>query len=560
MKATLGILYSLVPALGLAQPSPGTVASWNVKPVASGGGYTGTVFYVDTNKSDSNSGLSPAQAWKTLHYAATNAAVSNNCIIKVTSGEIFVETNFVCTNLQGLPGSNVVFTTTGSTPAIVSNYWDGGTLVAGLGGFSCLVMDSANITFSNLNFEGNQSFYGYGGPNGTNGECGMVIAGFNKDCHHIIVSNCGFQWHEAFGIAMDGYASSAITHVTNCQVDSCWFNSNSWEGTISQNYAYSYLGTDPNLDITDWNLFFTNDVCSNTPGTATVPGYGYTATQCSNVWYVNCVAHDGGQGPPSAWGGCAADAYESPDVHFIGGEYYNWQNNSGTADGEGITLDLYSVNCSVEGTYVHNCQDAGIYCYGNYGGNTIRFNTTVGNGTDDGVEMSIDVGSPTNLLIYGNNFIATVSWAIPFNDYIGATSSVLANNILWCSNAAYVLTTAGTGWTCWNNDYERGDGAAFSVDWGGTVYSSVAAWQSATGQDANALTANPYWLNGYIDPTFYPATPQTSTNWILSAGNSTLINAAANLGAKFGINNGGRDFLGNPLGTTYNIGAVNASQ
>jgi hypothetical protein len=551
VKATLGILYSLVPALGLAQPSPGTVASWNVKPVASGGGYTGTIFYVDVGGSDANNGTSAGSPWKTLHYAATNAAVSNNCIIKATSGQIFPETNFVITNLNALPnGSNVVFTTTGSAPAIISNWLDGSATAPFWqgAGFACAVIDSTYLTFSNLVFEGNQSFFT--APSGY--PCGVLIAGNIQDIHHLGFDNCGFQWINT-GVEFAPGFGSLTNFITNVSVINSWANSNVTIGYHVENWNAP-------AGYWDYNIFFTNDVASNCPGIPGFSGNGFQISANSNTWLVNCVAHDGGYANIGGGvGGAAVDIFQCVSTHVIGGEYYNWSNNFAT-DGEGICLDYQVVNSSVERAYVHNCQSAGIYCYGNYGGNTIRFNTTIGNGTDDGVEMSIDVGSPTNLLIYGNNFIATVNWAIPFNDYIGATSSVLANNILWCSDAAYVLTTAGTGWTCWNNDYERGDGAAFSVDWGGTVYSSVAAWQSATGQDANALTANPYWLNGYIDPTFYPATPQTSTNWILSAGNSTLINAAANLGAKFGINNGGRDFLGNPLGTTYNIGAVNASQ
>ena len=75
--------------------------------------YSGTIFYVDTNGNNANNGKTPATAWHDLHYAATNSAVSNNCIIEATSGEIFVETNFLVTNLNALPnGSNVVFTTT----------------------------------------------------------------------------------------------------------------------------------------------------------------------------------------------------------------------------------------------------------------------------------------------------------------------------------------------------------------------------------------------------------------------------------------------------------------
>jgi hypothetical protein len=89
------------------------------------------MFYVDTSGSDENDGLSAGTAWGTVHYALTNAAfttvVSNNGVagnpvyLRLTSGEVFTETN-AALYVSGTAAAPIVITTTGSNPAVISNY------------------------------------------------------------------------------------------------------------------------------------------------------------------------------------------------------------------------------------------------------------------------------------------------------------------------------------------------------------------------------------------------------------------------------------------------------
>jgi hypothetical protein len=243
--------------------------------------------------------------------------------------------------------------------------------------------------------------------------------------------------------------------------------------------------------------------------------------------------------------------------------------NGLTFDGDGVDIDIQSSGVSVARTYVHNCDGPGFYVNGSYGSNSVSWCNSASNGAKSGSNppagefVIFNSGvAPTNFLVFGNNLVA-LGANVPdlyFGEGVGA-GCVLANNVFWVSNASYSAVFPDASWTCWNNDYYRGDGTLFSISWNGTGYSTVSSWQSATQKDPHAFTANPFWLNGYVSPTFFPAAPQTSTNWVLSAGKSTLIGAAANLSAQYGINNGGFDFLSNSVPVSgYDLGAVNKSQ
>ncbi len=543
---------------------------------------------MDTNGNNGNNGTSPSSPWQNLHYAFTNASfksafAANNVVVEATGGEVFPETNLIITNLNPAPHS-VVFSSRGSTPAIISNWIDGSTSPVGAG-FSCAIANSSYMTISNLSFYGSSSLY----SNHSFHEYGLLLIGSNAPIHHITVLNCNFQWHEYGGLEIAPCFGSEVSYASNIIINNCVANSNTVYGFQLDNW--NGLGTAP----VDFNINLTNDVSYNSPGFSSTPNtasYGFSLTSCSNVYAVRClatnngfgyivayaagvnligcVAHDGGSFMPASMaGGVAAMAYMSSDVNITSGEFYNWHRNA-AGDGDGIDFDVNSYNCSASYNYVHNCDGAGLYMYGTYGSNCYSWNIATSNGLGNlsyGAEGGIypALNNPTNVLFYNNNLIATVPGVPAFRIINGggfiAGGAVSANNIFVVANASPSVIFGEAGFDNSNNDYYRSDGTAFSVSWTGTTYSTVAAWQTATGQDANALLSNPHWLNGFADPTFYPASPQRSTNWILSAASSALVNAAANLNNKFGINNGGYDFVSNSVPVSgYNVGAVNESQ
>jgi hypothetical protein len=88
--------------------------------------------------------------------------------------------------------------------------------------------------------------------------------------------------------------------------------------------------------------------------------------------------------------------------------------------------------------------------------------------------------------------------------------------------------------------------------WGGSSYTSFAAWQTGSGQDAQGKYVNPL-LN---DPTYH-ANGFPVTSFTLQSG-SQAINAGADLVALGKVTSmGARDFFGNPIpqGGAYDIGA-----
>ena len=104
------------------------------------------------------------------------------------------------------------------------------------------------------------------------------------------------------------------------------------------------------------------------------------------------------------------------------------------------------------------------------------------------------------------------------------------------------------------------NGAAFNLRWGGTMYTSLAAWRSAsgletfagapTGVQADPLLKNPGGEVALTDP----ALLVTLTGYEINVG-SPALNAGIDLASK-GISGGSRDYFGNGLPTgVFDIGA-----
>ena len=234
-------------------------------------------------------------------------------------------------------------------------------------------------------------------------------------------------------------------------------------------------------------------------------------------------------------------------------------------DGGDYDIDVWNNDNIVQYNYGH---DSAGYCVstfsaGNIVGtnNIIRYNVCSNNSqevnSNDPCEIDISTwqdGTLNGLQIYNNTIYfnpATPGAAIntSYATFSGSNPNLIENNIIYSTVPWLIKTTSGV--TLNNNIYWT---LSSAPDWNmnGTDYTSLASYQSATGQDLASLYTDPM-LN---TPTYH--SPGRPTSEFTLMPGSPAIGAGANVCSGIGgCSMGTQDFWGNPLpaGSGYNIGA-----
>jgi hypothetical protein len=565
--------------------------------------------YVDfINGNNANNGYTPTTALSNFTYAATNATTiaSNGSLTGTftstypitlvgTNGEVYVETNLLFNRGGNGPQAGNFYGNIGAwgTGNMAITCMSNGIIGAGICTISnyltnysvelfSSVMCWSNVSYmamSNILLTGSASWFN---PNSDfNIPNGLLILNQSNSYAYSIgynIYNCGAQNCADGFVAWIMPGSSLVT--SNLSYTSCWASNINIDGFATfQTVGYNQL---PQTGIFPFhNVNLTNCIVSNCTGITTeYGGYAYSFEYVGGGNIVHCIGHDGGQdcytSGSSTGGAQGIILYDTQGVTVSGCEIYNWHwggNTSGTKiDGEAISVDQYSFGNTVQYNYFHNNDSSGLYEYAGYGGNTFRYNVCVSNCLQPSQivigEMCMNATSSTNDHIYGNNLIA-MNYSTPYPVpalYIRAalaSTNLFANNILYSTNGYAIETASDTSHTTWmSNSYSGGSsGSTIGIDWGGTVYSTPAAFASATSQDTGQITGYPQWLNGFTAPTNgVNGGLATMTNWIVAKASSPILNNALDVTTVWGLATGGQDFLGNPLVVPYDRGAVNLSQ
>jgi hypothetical protein len=242
----------------------------------------------------------------------------------------------------------------------------------------------------------------------------------------------------------------------------------------------------------------------------------------------------------------------------------SYANSSWEGDGGDFDIDYYNNDNIVQYNYGH---DSAGYCVAFFGSagtahrNIFRYNVCANNARRASLSGQGEIfvytwndGSLDGVQIYNN----TISWNPAGEGYVlsaagasytGSSPLFFRNNIIYA--AAPGLVQASASLILDNNLYYTTTGTQnFEIN--ANTYTSLAAYQSATGEDAHSQQADPLLTT----PTYHDVGKPT-TAFHLFAG-SPAIAAGANVCANIsGCARGAQDFWGNALPSSgpYNIGA-----
>jgi hypothetical protein len=298
-------------------------------------------------------------------------------------------------------------------------------------------------------------------------------------------------------------------------------------------------------------------------------GIGITIFVVTNGLMQNNVVHNTGQCPLTP--GCGSntpgglmDLYCHTCI-IQNNESYDIQDWSAW-DGGDYDIDVWNTNNIVQYNYGH---DSAGYCVSVFSANNvvsteniIRYNVCSNNaqlaniGDPGEIFMRTwDGGTLNGIEVYNNTFYWNPATPGPAFDtvdasYSGTNVNIFKNNIIYSTVPYLVQTTPDFALD--NNIYWT---AGTAPDWNfnGTDYSSLAAYQSASGQDAHSLFTDPMLST----PTYHTIGRPVSAFTLLPG--SPAVGAGADVCNGLGgtCSMGIQDFWGNtiPGGSGYNVGA-----
>jgi len=168
--------------------------------------------------------------------------------------------------------------------------------------------------------------------------------------------------------------------------------------------------------------------------------------------------------------------------------------------------------CIVDGVDVEGAGSYGIYCTNVTGGNLQVVRNKVHGGADDGIRLNIDGSAATNIIAFnvsaGNDHHGiTLSGGNGYNVYrntVGSealgyygirvynnsgVNSTIRGNVMTGERAFYYTSGDSTSGLDEDNNCVHSPMDSKWID--GITYTDLASWQSATGQDAHSISADP---------------------------------------------------------------------
>jgi len=338
------------------------------------------------------------------------------------------------------------------------------------------------------------------------------------------------------------------------------------------------------------NVRYSGNEVYHIGGHATAPsgtsGNGILATGVAGGELSYNLVHDNGANTNTCGGPAGVWAYRSDHIIIQFNEVYNMRpvpDQGVGCDWAAYDLDEGVTNSIVQYNYSRNNAGAAWLVYNAAGPNTIRYNVSENDDAylKNGGIAALNAGT-FPLSFYNNTMFSPVVNTGTDNvqacftfGFTGTfpVGTVIANNICsnsmvnrfgaaFFANAAVGVDTSAINFT--HNLYENNSGGPlWQLD--GVLYHSLAEIQAA-GKEAGSIVANPMLTNAGAGgtctwtPTIANGPQPCPSVYRLRPG-SPALGVGANLTATpYNLDIGTRDYFGNTLGTSINVGADGGKQ
>ena len=451
MKRAVGILISCVMVCALLPNS------------------NATNYYVSTSGSDTNPGTQ-ALPWQTINNVNSTTFGPGDEIL-FQGGQTFTGPLIFTATSAGTAANPIVVSSYGTGLAIISSTSDG-IDITDTQGFS---ISGLVITGVNHNTNTGRGIYLLNDLVG-NVKLGPITI------DSVTVNNFGYDGISIYGLnGPSGWNSVTITNSTSY---------------ANRDGVQSYgLANNANQ-----NIFIDQVTTHDNPGrsgSGNPTGSGIGLGQTNGATIQRCVAYNNGASNTSATGPVGIWCYNSNNVTIQFCESYN--NTGGTGkDGDGFDLDINTTNSTLQYNYSHGNAGAG-YLFGGagtVGGNNISFNVSQNDGLKNGYAGIEAWGTVANVVVEGNWVFAQPPAAAGILVLSGAqvTNVQFLDNVIFVGRLPILRAEVTSGLVFSGNDYWRTDGS-FLVTWGGTSYTSLTAWKTASGQEnGTGFNSSPPWL------------------------------------------------------------------
>jgi regulation of enolase protein 1 (concanavalin A-like superfamily) len=516
-----------------------------------------TDYYVSASGEDARSGLTPADAWRTIQRV-NNQTFQPGDRILFEAGQTFSGSLYFDSADAGTSAAPVTVASFGAGRATIYPDAGGGILVYNAGGY--------RIT----------DLYVVGSGRDTNTGSGIFfyndLPGDVKLDHVVIERVDAVGFREAgiligSNVGRSGYRNVRISRVIASH--------NGKQGIFT--YA-AVPNTHENVYVGHSAAFLN----AGFAGLAFNSGNGITMSGVNGGTIERSVAYENGWRSTSGNGPIGIWTFDSTRVVIQHNESYN-NKTGGTKDGGGFSLDRDTSNSILQYNYSHGNMGAGYLLAHKldnfvHSGNVIRYNVTENDGRRNEFAAIHVWGRIRNTEIYNNTvYIASTppgTPGLPRALWVKNTSIPthdvdrlhFRNNIVVTKGVRAVEVSSdqlnGATDLRFENNLYFGSGSAPRFIWGATTYSGLAAWRTATGQERLGgrdvgIQADPLltWPGGGVSIGDGGALDRLEGYQIRSG--SPSIDAGLSLASSFGINPGGRDYYGTstPQWAGMDIGA-----
>jgi hypothetical protein len=457
-------------------------------------------YYISPTGNNNNAGTLAAP-WQTIAKANGNSFVAGD-IVLFEGGQTFTGTLTPARN--GTSTNRITFGSYGTGRATISSAAAGGLVING----------RSFVTVQNLIFRGNwQNATNTAVNNASNTAIGVRL--FSTPSN-IILDNLKISGYGSFGIE----AQSADSNITITR-----FEIHDNKDTGIEFRALSGASKHTNVTLSDGSTYRNRGWA--TPNSS---GNGIRLADANGAMIERCIAYENGKectttggGPVGIWSWLSNNVTIQYCIAYRNG-------NAGSWDGGGFDIDGGNTNCLLQYNYSFENEGAG-YLVAAYSGSSvnnavIRYNLSVNDATK-GVtrnqgsihvwnDASNTAANLQNVYIYNNTVIQTgnASAGSCFQTADAPMTNVrVFNNIFIAANGlSTTKVNQVTGVNLQGNLYYCLDDVTNPrIRWGGTTYSSLAAFRSGTSQET--LSGSPVGL--HADPNLFNATavPPVLTAW-----------------------------------------------